>query len=222
MIITSLAVMPTLAAASFQAGGVQYSATPSENGTVIICMNGTVDTNTWIGFGIPLDNGMIGADLTIAWADGADQSVRWLHGVGGGRFEQPVFVQDNSATAVNETIVSNVAESVYEGGELLACFERPVIATSGSRGRNVPLGPKTFLWATGPVLDSIPLKHVNQGAIGGVSLLPAPSTTTTTTTLGASSTMAASVSVLATSKVSSGKSINFGSASVALTLHYFL
>ncbi|KAI8621511.1 hypothetical protein BC830DRAFT_1163729 [Chytriomyces sp. MP71] len=158
MLLSLLASATTAAALTIAAKGYQFSgALSADNSSATICINGTVDQNSYIGFAIAQKpKTMTGADLTIAYADETG-AVKILHGSGAAG---PRYLQDPGMSPLTTTTNS------YTGGNLNACFSRPL----AGNGTVLPLssnGTMNFLWASGPVNNGVPLKHIAKGAFDG-------------------------------------------------------
>ncbi|KAJ3314123.1 hypothetical protein HDU76_002469 [Blyttiomyces sp. JEL0837] len=180
-----------------------YSATQVSSDTAKICVQGNIDSNQWIGFGIPAPNApsMVGADLVISFPTpakdvAANGSVTMLLGFGKRSVEMPFFSKYG---------VPTIDSSSYENGLLKACFLRPFAPTGPSQDSNgnaivqnvLNKGPSTYLWSMGTVYtdntgSTYPIVHTSRNAVGNIDLFstdvtmvdpnglpPTPNTTTT-------------------------------------------
>ncbi|KAJ3303182.1 hypothetical protein HDU76_005392, partial [Blyttiomyces sp. JEL0837] len=168
--------------------GITFTATelgPSKPNQAKVCLSGKVDTNTWIGFGVPANNSdphMFGADLVMVYPGNGTAGVQLAHGYGtfleGNNFA-PITKNDTEVTLLSE-------ESSYTNGVLTACFTRPMIVSNvriqPSRGqsyipRNISNANLNYLWALGPVINGITRHHTARGSVLNVNLFSTSSNT---------------------------------------------
>ncbi|KAJ3016771.1 UNVERIFIED_CONTAM: hypothetical protein HDU68_012032 [Siphonaria sp. JEL0065] len=98
--------------------------------TVQICVEGMVEQNNYIGFGIPKAPGfprMLGSDFYIFYTTPQNAQVEFMYGLGLG-------------DEIEISYSSNVLSSSYERGVLKACFSRRVAGDKNSIVLDKPAG----------------------------------------------------------------------------------
>ncbi|KAJ3012810.1 UNVERIFIED_CONTAM: hypothetical protein HDU68_001021 [Siphonaria sp. JEL0065] len=102
----------------------------------IVCVNGEVEANMYIGFGIPRNPDephMMAADLTIVFYDGTNIFIQHGRGMAADRLK---FIND-ADTDIETLEVFSTNSSSYKDGILQVCFERPLEITGYGQGLNL-------------------------------------------------------------------------------------
>ncbi|KAJ3217768.1 hypothetical protein HDU67_007323 [Dinochytrium kinnereticum] len=185
--LSTLSVLPTQTAASFSASGFTFSGTanPASNDVQITIQSSSLQPGRWVGLGINDQPDMAGADMFLVLV-GTDGAVRLMEYSGrSGGLNAPVGA------------AASLGASAFNNGDLSVTFRLPATLPSGRSVANAP----AYLWGTGPLSGSTPLRHSDRGF--GSNLVsavappppppppPAPSTSTAAPAPASSSSAAA-------------------------------